>query len=538
MQDQPVNLVHILEHAARFYGKTEIVTRLVENGQIHRSNYSEALLRTKKLANALQKLGVKFGDRVATMALNTQRHIEAWYGITGQGAICHTVNPRLFEDQIHYIINHAEDKIVMLDAIFAPLLEKLQDRLPTVEHFIFLTDDAHMPETTLRNAVSYESLIADESDEFQWPSFPESTPSSLCYTSGTTGDPKGVMYTHRSNLLHSYAALGPNGPGPVAAETVLMVVPMFHANSWGLAYACPMVGAKMVLPGALMDGPSIYDLLDSEEVSGSAAVPTVWSGLLAHLRKNDLKLPHLREVVIGGSAVPRSMIEAYGKDYGVTVIQGWGMTEMSPMGTCCRLRPDMKNLDYEQQLDILQKQGQPLFGVEMKIVDDDNNELPHDGKTVGRLLVRGPWIVKRYYLADEDCVDADNWLDTGDIANIDESGYMQITDRAKDLIKSGGEWISSVDLENAAVDHPNIEIAAAIGIPHPKWEERPLLIVKRLGDAELTRDDVLDYLKDKVAKWWLPEDVVFVDEIPLTATGKISKLQLREQLADRIGASG
>ena len=537
MQDQPVNLVQILEHAARFYGQTEIVTRRVEDGRIERSNYATVLKRSKRLANALRTLGIEFGDRVATMAWNTERHLEAWYGITGQGAICHTINPRLFEGQIEYIINHAEDKVVMLDAPFIPILEPLQDRLPSVKHYVILTDEQNMPETTLRNAVAYETLIANESEEFQWPSFPESTPSSLCYTSGTTGDPKGVMYTHRSNLLHAYAGNGPTANGPLLAESILMIVPMFHANSWGFAFACPMIGSKMVLPGAALDGASIYELLDTEKIAGSGAVPTVWTGLLAYLREHNLKLPHLKEVVVGGSAVPRSMIQTYGQDYDVTVIQAWGMTEMSPMGTVCRLRPEMKKLNYEQQLDIMQKQGQPVFGVEMKIVDDDDNELPRDGTTFGRLLVRGPWIVKRYYRADEDAVDADNWLDTGDIATIDEAGYMQITDRAKDLIKSGGEWISSVDLENAAVGHPGIEIAACIAVPHPKWEERPLLIVKTLGSAELTADGVLDYLKDKVAKWWLPEEVVFVDDIPLTATGKISKLQLRAQVADRIGPS-
>ena len=535
MQDQPVNLVQILEHAARFYGKTEIVTRRVENGNIERSNYDQLLKRTKKLANALRKLGVQFGDRIATMAWNSERHLEAWYAITGQGAICHTVNPRLFEGQIHYILNHAEDKIVMLDAPFIQILEPLQDRFPSVEHYIILTDEEHMPETTLRNAVAYESLIGGESEDFDWPTFPESTPSSLCYTSGTTGDPKGVMYTHRSNLLHAYAGNGPNANGPLLAESILMIVPMFHANSWGFAFAGPMIGSKLVLPGAALDGASIYELLDSEQIAGSGAVPTVWTGLLAHLREHNLKLPYLKEVVVGGSAVPRSMIQTYGEDYDVTVIQAWGMTEMSPLGTVCRLRPEMKNWNYEQQLDMMQKQGQPVFGVEMKIVDDENNALPHDGKTFGRLLVRGPWIVKRYYRADKDAVDADNWLDTGDIATIDELGYMQITDRAKDLIKSGGEWISSVDLENAAVGHPHIEIAACIAIPHPKWEERPMLVIKTVGKVEMTKDDVLTFLKDKVAKWWMPDEIVFVDEIPLTATGKISKLQLRERYADQIG---
>jgi fatty-acyl-CoA synthase len=533
MQDEPLNLAHILEHAARFHSRVEIVTRQVEDDEIHRYTYGDALRRTKRLANALKRLGVQFGDRVATMAWNTYRHVEAWYAVAGQGAICHTVNPRLFEQQIEYIVNHAEDKILLVDAPFVPMLERLQDRLLTVRHFVVLTDESHMPTTSLRNVIAYESLIADASDEFDWPSFPEETPSSLCYTSGTTGHPKGVIYTHRSNVLHAYAASAKDTIGVSNSDTVLMVVPMFHANSWGLAYSSPMVGAKLVLPGARLDGESVYHLLDSEQVTYSAAVPTVWNMLLAHLQNTDQKLPHLAEVIIGGSAVPRSMIETFDREYDVTVVHVWGMTEMSPIGTACRLKPFMKLLDYAQQVDARLKQGTPVFGVSMKIVDDDGNSLSHDGGTFGRLLVKGPWIVKRYYKEDQDAVDADGWFDTGDIATIDEHGYMQITDRAKDLIKSGGEWISSVDLENAAMGHPSVALAAVIGVYHPKWEERPLLIVKPgPKPADVTAGQILAFLQDKVAKWWLPDDVVFVDDIPLTAAGKISKLTLREQYRD------
>jgi len=529
MQDDPLNLAQVLEHAARFHGEVEVVTRRVEDDAIVRSTYAEVLRRTKQLAHALVKLGVRFGDRVATLAWNTHRHLEAWYAVAGQGAICHTVNPRLFEPQIEYILNHAEDKLILTDACFVPLLERLQDRLPNVERYVVLTDEAHLPHTSLKGAIAYESLIADEPAEFTWPTFAESTVSSLCYTSGTTGNPKGVEYTHRSNFLHALSNNGKDALGVERGDTLLMVVPMFHANSWGLAYSCPMVGARLVLPGARLDGQSVYELLDRERVTISAAVPTVWNMLLCHLREHQLKLPHLREVTIGGSAAPRSMIEAFDREFGVHVVHGWGMTEMSPVGTCCRLKPWMKSLPYEQQLDIRVKQGQPLFGVSMKTIDEQGRELPRDGKTFGRLLVKGPWIVKRYYKERPDAVDAEGWFDTGDIATLDEHGYMQITDRAKDLIKSGGEWISSVELENAAMGHPHVALAAVIGIAHPKWEERPLLIVKPANGARLTAAAMLDFLASKVVKWWLPDDVVFVDDIPLTAAGKLNKRSLREQ---------
>ena len=532
MQNDPFNLAEILEHAARFHPQVEIVTRMVEDDSIHRSNYAEAADRARQLANALERLNVQVGDRVGTLGWNTQRHLEAWYAISGQGAICHTINPRLFEEQLEYIINHAEDCILLVDLPFVPLLERLQEKLPSVEHYVVLTDDAHMPATGLKNAVAYEALIADERTEYDWPTLSCEAPAGLCYTSGTTGRPKGVQYTHRSNLLHAYAVSGPDAAGIGSSQTVLMVVPMFHANSWGLAYCCPMAGAKLVLPGSRLDGASIHELLESEEVSFSAAVPTVWNMLLPYLKENDLKLPYLKEVLIGGSAVPRHLIETFDEDYGVTIVHAWGMTELSPLGTTCRLKAGMQNWSYAQQIDVRLKQGTPIFGCAMKIVDDSGQQLPHDGKLVGRLLVKGPWVVRRYYRETEEAVDADGWFDTGDIGNIDEFGYLQITDRAKDLIKSGGEWISSVDLENEAMGHPDVSLAAVIGISHPKWEERPLLVVKQTDGSNLSRDDMLMYLSDKVARWWLPDDVVFVEEIPMTATGKISKLRLREQFTD------
>ncbi len=532
MQNESFNLVEILEHAARFHPQVPIITRQVDDGKIYRSNYREAADRARQLANALVQLGIEFGDRVGTMGWNTQRHLESWYAISGQGAVCHTINPRLFEEQIEYIINHAEDRVLMIDAPFVPLCEMLQDRLPSVERYIVLTDESHMPKTTLKNAVAYEALIRHQSTEFDWPVLPHETPAGLCYTSGTTGKPKGVQYTHRSNLLHAYAVGGADAAGISASETVLMVVPMFHANSWGLAYACPMVGSELVLPGAQLDGASIYELLDSQKITFSAAVPTVWNMLLAHMQEHDLKLPYLKEVLIGGSAVPRHLIETFDNDYGVTIVHAWGMTELSPLGTTCRLKASMKDWPYEKQVDVRLKQGTPIFGCATKIVDDHGTQLPHDGKAVGRLLVKGPWVVERYYRDDRDAVDDQGWFDTGDIAMIDAHGYVQITDRAKDLIKSGGEWISSVDLENEAMGHEDVSLAAVIGVAHPKWEERPLLIVKAVAGKLVSKEDMLDYLQDKVAKWWLPDDVVFVDDIPMTATGKISKLRLREQLSD------
>ncbi|WP_373090358.1 long-chain fatty acid--CoA ligase [Zhongshania sp.] len=528
MQDFPMNLASILEHAARFHGDQEIVSRLA-SGDVHRYTYSDALMRAKKLANALKSYGIEAGDRVATLAWNEYRHLETWYGIAGQGAICHTVNPRLFSDQIRFIINHAGDRLVFVDPAFVALLEGIKHDLPSVELFIVLCDKDQFPATTLNNAIDYESFIADQSSDFSWAELSEESPSSLCYTSGTTGDPKGVLYSHRSNLLMAYASCSADAFNLSSLSTVLMVVPMFHANSWGLVYSAPMTGAKLVLPGPHLDGANIYDLISSEHVSFSAAVPTVWSMLLEHMTNNDLQLPDLKEVVIGGSAVPKSMIIRFKRAYDVDVLQAWGMTELSPLGTLNRPKPATLKLDEDAQFKMAAKQGRALFGVQMCIKSDDGQELPFDGKTPGRLMVRGPWVVRSYYRSDVVILDDDGWFDTGDIATIDSDGFMQITDRAKDIIKSGGEWISSVDLENAAISHPHVRHAAVIGIPHPKWEERPLLLVKLKDGCSLDDQALKDFLKDEVAKWWIPEDIRFVDDIPLTATGKFDKKVLRNQ---------
>ncbi|WP_417316861.1 long-chain-fatty-acid--CoA ligase [Emcibacter sp.] len=535
MQSAPINLVEILEHAAICHGDREIVSRLAEDGTIHRTTYGESYVRVRKLASALEKMGIHKGDRVATLAWNGFRHLECWFGISGMGAICHTLNPRLFAEQLIYIINHAEDRVIMTDVTFVPLLEKLQEHLPTVEHYIIMTDRAHMPDCGLHGAICYEELLESGDEAYVWPSFPEETPSSLCYTSGTTGNPKGVLYTHRSNILHAACGNNADGFGLSADTAILVIVPMFHANAWGLTFAAPMVGTKLIMPGAAMDGASIHELIRTEGVTTSAAVPTVWNGLLDYLDKSGQDLAEIENLVIGGSAVPRYMIEVLDKKYGVEVNHAWGMTEMSPLGTVNRNMPFMKGLkekDYEAWLDIKCKQGRPPFGVKMKIVDDEEKELPRDGTTFGRLLVRGPWIVESYYKQTAKAVDADDWFDTGDVATIDEHGFLQITDRAKDVIKSGGEWISSVDMENIIMGHDAVALAAVIGLHHPKWDERPLLVVQLKEGCEASREELLSYLEGKVAKWWIPDDVQFVDDVPLTATGKISKLNLREQFAD------
>ncbi|WP_315834437.1 fatty-acid--CoA ligase [Bradyrhizobium prioriisuperbiae] len=530
MQNWPLLTHRIIDHAARIHGKQEVVTRSVE-GPIHRTNYAEIRTRALKVAQKLDREGIKLGDRVATIAWNTWRHLECWYGIMGIGAVCHTVNPRLFPDQIAWIINHAQDRIVITDLTFMPILEKIAGSLPSVERYIVLTDKAHMPQTTLKNAVAYEDWIADADGTFKWKEFDENTAAAMCYTSGTTGDPKGVLYSHRSNVMHALMANTGDSLGACAADTMLPVVPLFHANSWGIAFSAPSMGTKLVMPGAKMDGASIYELMDTEKVTYTAGVPTVWLMLLNHMASNKLTLPNLKMVVCGGSAMPRSMIKAF-VDMGIQARHAWGMTEMSPIGTLAALKPPFDKLEGDAKLDILQTQGYPPFGVQMKITDDEGKELPWDGKTFGRLKVSGPSVSRAYFRVDTNILDDDGFFDTGDVATIDADGYMRITDRSKDVIKSGGEWISSIDLENLAVGHPKVAEAAVIGVVHPKWDERPLLIVQLKEGQSATREEILAYMDGKIAKWWMPDDVAFVTAIPHTATGKILKTALRDQFKD------
>ena len=532
MQDWPLLCHRIIDHAATFHGDRKIITRSIE-GPIVETNYKQLRARALKVAQRLDKDGIKLGDRVATFAWNTWRHLEAWYGIMGIGAVYHTINPRLFSEQIIWIVNDAADRIAMIDLTFVPLLEKIADKLPTIERYVILTDAAHMPKTTLKNAVAYEDWIGEVDGDFEWKSFDESTAAGMCYTSGTTGNPKGVLYSHRSNVLHSMIAAVPDAMAVSSRDVILPVVPMFHANCWGLALTSPMVGATLVLPGAKLDGASIYELLNTYKVTFTAAVPTIWLMLLQDLEKTGGKLPYLKRVVIGGSACPRAMTKTFQDVYGVEVIHAWGMTEMSPLGSLCTMKPEHAELTGEARLDVQQKQGHAPFGVEMKITDDNGKDLPWDGKTFGRLKVRGPAVAQSYYKGvGGEVFEQDGWFDTGDVATMDEHGYMQITDRAKDVIKSGGEWISTIDLENLAVGHPKVAEAAVIGVAHPKWDERPLLVVVLKKGESTSKEDILGFMQGKIAKWWMPDDVVFVGEIPHTATGKIQKITLRKQFKD------
>ena len=529
MQDWPLLCHKILDHAARQYGDREIVSRSIE-GPIVRATYAEVRGRALQVAQRLERDGFGLGDRVATLAWNTARHIESWYGIMGIGAVYHTLNPRLFPEQIAWIMNHAEDKCLFTDLTFMPLVEKIAPSVASLRKVIVFTDGAHMPETKLPNVVAYEDWLAEADGDFEWKALDERTACGMCYTSGTTGDPKGVLYSHRSNVLHAMIAVAPDAMGISARDAILPVVPMFHANAWGLAQSAPMIGAKLVMPGARMDGAAIYELLDTEKVTFTAAVPTVWLMLLQYLEETGSKLPYLKKVVIGGSACPRAMTKKFQENYDVEVIHAWGMTEMSPLGSLGTMKPQFAGLGGDAKLDLQEKQGFAPFGVEMKVTDDENNELPWDGKKFGRLKVRGPAIAAGYYGgAGKEQFDDEGWFDTGDVAHIDPAGYMQITDRAKDVIKSGGEWISTIDLENLAVGHPDVAEAAVIGVPHSTWDERPLLVIVRKAGKEPSGEDIIGFMNGKIAKWWMPDDVVFVDEIPHTATGKIQKTTLRDQ---------
>jgi len=527
MMDTPLLISSLIRHADRFHGDTEVVSRMVEGG-IHRYTYRDAHRRSRQLANALLALGVRTTDRIGTLAWNGFRHFEIYYAVSGMGAVCHTINPRLFPEQITYIANHAEDQYVFFDLTFAPLIEKLAPHCNGVRGWVAMTDKAHMPQMKLPDLLCYEDLVNAHSDDYEWPAFDELTASSLCYTSGTTGNPKGVLYSHRSTILHAYAACLPDAINLSARDAVMPVVPMFHANAWSLPYACPLAGCKIVFPGAALDGASVHELFETEKVTMSAGVPTVWLGLLQYVKQNNLKFTTFKRTVIGGSACPPAMIRSFQEEYGVEVLHAWGMTEMSPLGTVCTLKGKHLQMDKEQRYAIQFKQGRPLYGVDMKIVDDAGKELPWDGNAFGDLLVRGPWITSSYLKGEGGNVLRDGWFPTGDVATIDPDGFMQITDRSKDVIKSGGEWISSIDLENTAVAHPGVAEAAVVGVQHPKWDERPLLLVVRKPGAQVTREEMLKFFEGRVAKWWIPDDVVFVDQLPHTATGKLLKTKLRE----------
>jgi fatty-acyl-CoA synthase len=533
MMNTPLTITSIMQFADQVYGDTEIVSVTADNPS-HRYTYADAFRRTRKLANALAAVGVAEGDRIATLAWNDYRHFELYYAISCSGAVCHTINPRLFPEQIEYIVNHAEDKLVFVDPAFLPLLEGLQEKLPTVAQFVVLADAANMPESGLRGAVDYESFIDGHGESFDWPALDENAASALCYTSGTTGNPKGVLYSHRSTVLHSYGAALPDAMGLSAQEVVLPIVPMFHVNAWGIPYGAPMVGAKLVFPGSKMgDGETLQHLIETEGVTLSAGVPTVWLALLAYLRDSGKRVESLQRVVVGGAACPLSIMEEFSDKHGVYTHHAWGMTETGPLGVFNTLKPGMGELPKEQLDAIRLKQGRPIFGVDIRIVDDEGQVQPWDGESTGEVRIKGNWICSGYYrMEDADSHDADGYFGTGDVACMDPDGFMRITDRTKDVIKSGGEWISSIDLENAAVGHPAVAEAAVIGVPHPKWTERPLLIVVKVPGAELEKEEILAYLEGKVARWWIPEDAVFVDEIPHTATGKISKKDLRTRFAD------
>ena len=537
MQKQSLLISHLIEFAELHHGDGEVVSRRVE-GDIHRYAWSDVARRAKQVANTLDAAKLAFSDRVATLAWNGYRHLELYFGVSGSGRVLHTINPRLHPDQIAWIVNHAEDQVLCFDMTFLPIIQAIHGKCSTIRQWVAMCDVDKLPaDTGIPNLVSYEGWIGNQSTDYQWPSFDENSASSMCYTSGTTGNPKAALYSHRSTILHAYAAALPDVMGISARDAILPVVPMFHVNAWGIPYSAALTGAKLVFPGSGMDGKSIYELIEGEGVTYAAGVPTVWQMLLTHMKANGLKFSSLNRTVIGGSACPPAMIQTFMEDYGVEVLHAWGMTEMSPLGTLCTLKNKHLKLSEPEQMKIRLKQGRAIFGVDMKIVDDAGKDLPHDGKAYGDLLVKGPWVVAEYFkgeggsplVKDSHGVE---WFPTGDVATIDTDGYMQITDRSKDVIKSGGEWISSIDIENIAVAHPSVLMAACIGIKHPKWDERPIVAVVKKPDTNITREELLAFYEGKTAKWQIPDDVVFVDSIPIGATGKMLKTKLREQLKD------
>ncbi|MEJ6023220.1 3-(methylthio)propionyl-CoA ligase [Ramlibacter sp. PS4R-6] len=532
MQQEPLLISSLLTFAERHHADSEIVSRRVE-GDIHRYTWREASARAKQVANALDATGLLFSDRVATLAWNGYRHLELYFGVSGSGRVLHTINPRLHPEQIAWIANHAEDQVLCFDLTFLPIVQAIHAKCPGIKRFVALCDKAKLPaDSGIPNLVAYEDWIGGQKTTYDWPDFDENSASSMCYTSGTTGNPKAALYSHRSTILHAYAASMPDVMALSARDSVLPVVPMFHVNAWGIPYSAALTGCKLVFPGPALDGKSVYELLESENVSFAAGVPTVWQMLLGHLKQNGLRFSTLKRTVIGGSACPPAMIDSFREDYGVDVLHAWGMTEMSPLGTLCTLKNKHLRQAPQEQMKIRLKQGRAIFGVDMKIVGEDGRELPWDGKASGDLLVKGPWIIREYFKGEGGDPLVGGWFPTGDVATIDPDGYMQITDRSKDVIKSGGEWISSIDVENIAVAHPAVAMAACIGVRHPKWDERPIVVVVKKPGAEVSKEELLRFYEGKTAKWQIPDDVVFVDAIPLGATGKMLKTRLRETLKD------
>ena len=536
MQNQPLLISSLIEFADKHHGDGEVVSRRVE-GDIHRYTWSDVARRSRQVANALDGMKLGFSDRVATIAWNGYRHLELYFGVSGSGRVLHTINPRLHPEQIAWIVNHAEDQVLCFDMTFLPIVQAVHSKCTSVKHWVAMCDADKLPaDTGIPNLISYEAWMGNQSTTYQWPVFDENTASSMCYTSGTTGNPKAALYSHRSTTLHAYAAALPDVMCISARDAILPVVPMFHVNAWGIPYSAALTGAKLVFPGPGMDGKSVYEMIENEGVTYAAGVPTVWQMLLGHMKPHGLKFSTLKRTVIGGSACPPAMIDAFRDDYGVEVLHAWGMTELSPLGTLCTLKNKHLKLPKEEQMKLLMKQGRAIYGVDMKIVNDAGDEQPHDGKAYGDLLVKGPWVVANYYKGEGDPLvtdkDGQRWFPTGDVATIDADGFMQITDRSKDVIKSGGEWISSIDIENIAVAHPAVAMAACIGVAHPKWDERPIVAVVKKPDAQVSREELLAFYEGKTAKWQIPDDVVFVDAIPIGATGKMLKTKLREQLKD------